>query len=118
MTRDAAEEHCGGALVLAIWDAIFLWERGIAKSSEGAVPAAPATLKLASESPDFHSDAGANATGSGAGAGSGAKAAEDSSQGAANSGLLTNVKRCISVDPFRDVSEAAHAGVPHCAAAA
>ncbi len=29
--------------------------------------------------------------------------------GAVNPGLLTNVKRCISVGPFRDVSEAAHA---------
>jgi hypothetical protein len=40
----------------------------------------------------------AEIAGSGAAAGAGAKP-----------GLLTNVKRCISVGPFRDVSEAAHA---------
>jgi hypothetical protein len=80
----------------------FLWARGIAKTPEGAVAAAPATLKLASESPDFHADTGADAAGA-------RVAAEDTPQGAGNSGLLTNVKRCISVGPFRDVSEAAHA---------
>jgi hypothetical protein len=38
----------------------------------------------------------------------GAAGAESPSE-SGNSGLLTNVKRCISVGPFRDVSEAAHA---------
>jgi hypothetical protein len=80
----------------------FLWARGIAKTPEVAVAAAPATLKLASENPDFRADTGAHAAGAGV-------VAEDTPQSAANSGLLTNVKRCISVGPFRDVSEAAHA---------
>jgi hypothetical protein len=72
----------------------FLWARGIAKTTEPA-PVVPAvTLKLASE----------NA----------AAAIPDSSAGtdtahAGGEALLTNVKRCISVGPFRDVSEAAHA---------
>ena len=38
-----------------------------------------------------------------------AAAALDAGRAGNNSGLLTNVKRCISVGPFRDVSEAAHA---------
>jgi hypothetical protein len=81
----------------------FLWERGIGKSPERAgAAAAPATLKLASEAPDFHADTGATAAPP-------APAVEDSPRTAGNSGLLTNVKRCISVGPFRDVSEAAHA---------
>jgi hypothetical protein len=48
--------------------------------------------------------AGGPATGSSSGPG----AAGGSGDGA-TPGLLTNVKRCISVGPFRDVSEAAHA---------
>jgi hypothetical protein len=82
----------------------FLWARGIGKSPEpAAVAAPPATLKLVSESPDFHPDTAANA------AAAAPAAVEDTPRAAANSGLLTNVKRCISVGPFRDVSEAAHA---------
>ena len=38
-----------------------------------------------------------------------AAAPTDSARDAASSNLLTNVKRCISIGPFRDVSEAAHA---------
>lgn len=94
----------------------FLWERGIAKSPESVVAApTPGTLKLASESPaTSRSDAGGNAAGplaagsAGSAATATAKAAEDTVR-SGNSGLLTNVKRCISVGPFRDVSEAAHA---------
>lgn len=74
----------------------FLWEHGIAKAPEAAVPAAPATLKLASESHEAVRTAPA-------------ESAADTPREAAGSGLLTNVKRCISVGPFRDVSEAAHA---------
>jgi hypothetical protein len=87
----------------------FLWERGIAKSPESVVAApAPTTLKLASESPDSpRSDASGAAGGAGSLAAAGAGA--DSARGDGNSGLLSNVKRCISVGPFRDVSEAAHA---------
>jgi hypothetical protein len=98
----------------------FLWEHGIAKSPESVVAApAPATLKLASESPEAaRSDTGDGtaatgaastlATGSAGSTATGA-AAEDAARAGGNSGLLTNVKRCISVGPFRDVSEAAHA---------
>jgi hypothetical protein len=84
----------------------FLWERGIAKSPQGAAAPALATLTLASESPEgAHSVAVEPAGGAVAGRGAGA----DNPSEAGNSGLLTNVKRCVSVGPFRDVSEAAHA---------
>ena len=99
----------------------FLWARGIATTAEPpAQPAPTPTLRLKSESADAMRLASAGtdpaaavaaspglATGSGAAAeatGSGADAAAS-----AKPGLLTNVKRCISVGPFRDVSEAAHA---------
>ena len=107
----------------------FLWSRGIAKAPEApAVPAA--TLKLASEMPAAAhvpgteaggaaadgSAADAAATGGtavgvatgGSGSSGGAAASAGADQGS-TPGLLTNVKRCISVGPFRDVSEAAHA---------
>jgi hypothetical protein len=100
----------------------FLWAHG-AGAPQTPVQAAPtATLKLASEStrgptadagsaaaagpgPDA-ATAGSPAAGSTA-AGPGAETA--GSGDGATLGLLTNVKRCISVGPFRDVSEAAHA---------
>jgi hypothetical protein len=106
----------------------FLWARGIAKTPEAPASSVPAsTLKLASESsetpraasPDASSRAaggvvaasGAGTTGSSGGTGSSGNT--DASRGDAGEGakpsLLTNVKRCISVGPFRDVSEAAHA---------
>jgi hypothetical protein len=93
----------------------FLWERGIAKSPESVVAApAPATLKLASESPrSVHNDASGAASGADTLASpatsAATSAAADSAREGGNSGLLSNVKRCISVGPFRDVSEAAHA---------
>jgi hypothetical protein len=49
--------------------------------------------------------AGSAAAGSSAGTGAQTPGSGDG----ATPGLLTNVKRCISVGPFRDVSEAAHA---------
>ncbi len=61
------------------------------------------------------SAAAANAGSVGAGGGSVLDGAgnmsggADASADAASTGLLTNVKRCISVGPFRDVSEAARA---------
>jgi hypothetical protein len=94
----------------------FLWARGIAKSPEAPPPAKPAvTLKLASESPATpraaNPDAGGAAAGSlgttGPSGGTDTPRA-DPGEGA-RLGLLTNVKRCISVGPFRDVAEAAHA---------
>jgi len=80
----------------------FLWSRGVAKPAEAPVAAAAApTLKLASESGEPRqraptADAAVAET---------AQIAHD--EPAAD--LLTNVKRCISVGPFRDVAEAAHA---------
>jgi hypothetical protein len=94
----------------------FLWVRGIAHSEDAAgTPAPQNSLKLASEAPARHAPtadgdagglAGASGGASGPGAGAGAPAAEPAP---ADGSLLTNVKRCISVGPFRDVAEAAHA---------
>jgi hypothetical protein len=88
----------------------FLWEHGIAKTPEAVVASpAPGTLKLASESLETaRTDSSSNAAAVPPAA-AGAAAASDGARDGGNSGLLTNVKRCISVGPFRDVSEAAHA---------
>jgi hypothetical protein len=88
----------------------FLWEHGIAKTPEAVVvPAPPGTLKLASESPEAaRIESGGNAGAAPPAVGS-APAASDGAREGGNSSLLTNVRRCISVGPFRDVSEAAHA---------
>jgi hypothetical protein len=73
----------------------FLWARGIARTAESSPVAPPVTLKLASENtPTAAMPDGAGGTDA---------AHVDGGD------LLTNVKRCISVGPFRDVSEAAHA---------
>jgi hypothetical protein len=68
------------------------------------------TLKLASESSETPRAAGPD-TGNAAAAGiTGSTDAPRADAGdGVRQGLLTNVKRCISVGPFRDVSEAAHA---------
>jgi hypothetical protein len=98
----------------------FLWERGIAKTPPSVVAApSPGTLKLASESPETsRSDANGSAAGTaaagtaatgGAVSSPAATAPEEAPRAGGSAGLLTNVKRCISVGPFRDVSEAAHA---------
>jgi hypothetical protein len=95
----------------------FLWQHGIAKAPETvAPPPALGSLKLASESPDFvrgESSGSGTATAlapSAATAASGSAAVpSDGVRDAASPNLLTNVKRCISIGPFRDVSEAAHA---------
>jgi hypothetical protein len=90
----------------------FLWARGIAKTADPAAVTAPSTLQLASESaqseravaaPEADAFAPVIADGSAA-----AEAPRSDADGA-KPALLTNVKRCISVGPFRDVSEAAHA---------
>ena len=89
----------------------FLWARGIAKTPE-APPLGPpaATLKLASESSETPRAAGPDAGKAAAAGISGSTDAPRAGDGdAVRQGLLTNVKRCISVGPFRDVSEAAHA---------
>jgi hypothetical protein len=102
----------------------FLWERGVGKAPESVAAApAPGTLRLASEGPGgSRSEANGSSPGgsvapgnsvshAAAGAPSLGSAASPTEDGvhAGASGLLTNVKRCISVGPFRDVSEAAHA---------
>jgi hypothetical protein len=95
--------------------AYFLWARGIAQSAQTAPqPAAGPTLKLASEAgvPErapIAEAAGASVAGGDIqDSGAGPDAARGDAE-AAKPGLLSNVKRCISVGPFRDVSEAAHA---------
>jgi hypothetical protein len=89
----------------------FLWQHGIAKAPVAVVaPVAPATLKLASESPDTaRGDASGNGAAAASSTGGSAPAASETARDGSGAPLLTNVKRCISVGPFRDVSEAAHA---------
>jgi hypothetical protein len=88
--------------------AYFLWAQGVAAPKEVPVPVAgtspAATLKLVGEaSPGL--PRGAMPDGGGPVATGAAAAANDASR----LGLLTTVKRCITVGPFRDVAEAAHA---------
>jgi len=96
----------------------FLWVRGIAHSQVSADASVPqATLKLASEAPGAAHPAPATAVPQSAGGlvgasgGAGGASGEAAGTGEASGGgdLLTNVKRCISLGPFRDVAEAAHA---------
>jgi hypothetical protein len=95
----------------------FLWARGIATTGDAPAPAAPMpTLRLRSESAGTECAAAGStattstaATAGGANAGTSDGASSPETGGGAKPGLLTNVKRCISVGPFRDVSEAAHA---------
>jgi hypothetical protein len=84
----------------------FLWARGIAKTAEPPEQiVAASTLKLASESAVAAHDAHEIS----ADTGNSSLGAADPVNADAAAALLTNVKRCISVGPFRDVSEAAHA---------
>ena len=70
----------------------FLWVHGVVRSQDASVAVPPAaTLKLASEDPDA------------------ARRAATEAAGDADGDLLNAVKRCISVGPFRDVAETAHA---------
>ena len=89
----------------------FLWEHGIAKKPESVAPApTPGTLKLASEASEgARNESNSRAAAPAPFAAGGAPGAAEGARDSGNSGLLTNVKRCISVGPFRDVSEAAHA---------
>jgi len=92
----------------------FLWARGIAGTPETpASGISAATLQLASESPETSRAASADAGNAPAagltGVSGGTDAPHADSVDGAKPGLLTNVQRCISVGPFRDVSEAAHA---------
>ena len=92
----------------------FLWAHGIAATPDLKPQAAPAaTLRLASEAADGGQGPGTDAVAAGSSGISGGHGGADvphPETGATPAvGLLTNVKRCISVGPFRDVSEAAHA---------
>jgi hypothetical protein len=108
----------------------FLWTRGVAHPLAAAPEAPATTLKLTSEVPASQRGAAPPAADESPGIPSGAAgivgavgggdAPVAAAPGAATSGvavpsagsaatLLTNVKRCISVGPFRDVSETAHA---------
>ncbi len=93
----------------------FLWVRGMTKSQDAQVAeTTAATLKLASEAAARAPAGGGGIVGASGGTdrGSGVSGAADgegAAHGDASAGLLTNVKRCISVGPFRDVAEAARA---------
>ncbi len=89
----------------------FLWTHGIAKSQAVPNVAAPSTLELVSEvaEPPRPADAAAPSGGAAGGSGPSGGAPGDVPSDAGAPALLTNVQRCITVGPFRDVSEAAHA---------
>lgn len=90
----------------------FLWARDLAETDSmtvaGGAPTLP-TIKLASEMPQpgaARSADGSSVTTPGTAAGStGADVSADDQ----SAQLLTNVKRCVSIGAFRDVSEAARA---------
>jgi hypothetical protein len=86
----------------------FLWAGGI--GHDVPAPPAAATLKLVSETRGGGAAVGTvPAAGAPVSTGTAAAAAAREEGGGGNAGLLTNVQRCISVGPFRDVSEAARA---------
>ncbi|MDP8984030.1 MAG: SPOR domain-containing protein [Pseudomonadota bacterium] len=84
----------------------FLWIHGLATSQETPTPARAATLKLVAEAPPSAHPAAAGSSSEETVADAAGAAGP---AGAQTAGLLTSVKRCIAVGPFRDVSEAAHA---------
>jgi hypothetical protein len=101
-------------VVLALANAgYFLWTRGIAHPLEAGAEAPATTLKLTSEVPASQRGAplppADEDSASRAGAAGLAGAGGDLPGAGSTSALLTSVKRCISVGPFRDVAEAAHA---------
>jgi len=115
----------GTVYCLAFANAVyFLWVHGIATPRAASLDTAPAaSLKLVTEAaaPAALGEAPGGAPGAGnlpGGAGAAgsagtpdatAAATADSAHEAATAGLLNNVKRCITVGPFPDVAEAAHA---------
>jgi hypothetical protein len=107
----------------------FLWARGIDTAPQAPAQSAPGSLRLASEAVQGNLATGAavaapKGVAANAGIGADNAAAANSALGvengapdavladageAAKPALLSNVQRCISVGPFRDVAEAAHA---------
>ncbi len=103
------------AIVLALLLAnvgYYLWAGGVGADAEDTVPArVTSSIKLASESAQ-PAAAPALATQSARMEGTDSAHAKEDEPAVADdrsSALLTNVKRCISIGPFRDVSEAARA---------
>src|ERR1700721_3383137 len=101
---DAVEEHCrvpgaGERGLLLV---------GTRCRRDGAGAGASAEGGSAGGLPDGTAMGGA-AGGLSGGAAAGSATAGGAATGNADAGLLTNVKRCISIGPFNDVSEAAHA---------
>jgi len=97
-------------LVLALANVgYFLWTRAIAHPLDAVTEGPAGTLKLTSEVPG--SQRAAPPAGEDEDAGIPPDAARIVATPSAGSAaaLLTNVKRCISVGPFRDVSETARA---------
>jgi len=89
----------------------FLWARGIATPRDAFVDSSsPTTLKLVSETPGAGPPPapGASASDAAATAAAAIVAARTPAPGPPPS-LLTDVKRCITVGPFPDVADAAHA---------
>ncbi len=89
----------------------FLWARGIATPRDAFVDSSsPTTLKLVSETPGAAPPPapGPSASDAAATAAAAIVAARTPAPGPPPS-LLTDVKRCITVGPFPDVADAAHA---------
>lgn len=94
----------GIVLLLVLANAgYFLWARGVASPPAAQAPEVASNLKLVSESPLPVALPPPGAAGPNGSA--------DARPEAAAPALLTDVKRCISVGPFADVSEASHAAV-------
>ena len=88
----------------------FLWVQGIANPQEAPTATQATTLKLASEAGEAPHAAVAGTENVDSGiVGSASSSPVESANADAEPGLLANVKRCITVGPFRDVAEAAHA---------
>ncbi len=100
----------------------FLWVRGIATPRAASIDAAPAaSLKLVTEAPataavgrppttaGLATTAGSASTPSTPSTSDPAQTTSEPARETAGPALLSNVKRCITVGPFPDVAEAAHA---------
>lgn len=98
----------------------FLWLNEIAPPATVPASGAPATLKLASEVPPLHPPAGAAQSGSAAAAAAASQAQAGAVAAPADTVPLpgsdpgmaaaaANATRCVTVGPFKDVADAAHA---------